>query len=65
MEDEFQKWLINKQSETYFLNLENLLSSSLNLANERLKGYSLGNIQDSYELIYLYRLPWLLHVNDE
>lgn len=46
--------------------LENKLNGALNFAKKKEKGfYKITSNSHAYDLLFMFKLPWLLHANDQ
>jgi hypothetical protein len=63
LEVEFEKWM--SPDHNYCSSLEQKLNGVLNFAKKKEKGYyKIINSSHAFDLFFMYKLPWLLHVNE-
>ena len=62
---EYRKWVEdNTLGEAYCLKLEQMLNNSLHFVNKHEKRYKVSENKNVYDMLFLYKLPLLISIND-
>jgi hypothetical protein len=63
LDEEFEKWM--SPDHNYCSVLEARLNAALSFAKKKEKGfYKITSNSHAYDLLFMFKLPWVLHVND-
>jgi len=65
LEAEYERWVKPEASQAYFDNLQALLNNCLCFSRKQTKGYHIDAKRKEWlQWAFLYKLPWLLNVNE-